>query len=224
MNQIVPFQFETQEIRAIERDGDPWFVLVDVCKILGHTNPTVAASRLDDDEKAALNISDTALNNVAQQRLVNIISESGLYSLILTSRLPDARRFKKWVTSEVLPAIRKTGRYQIDRPKTTGEMLVENAKAFREIEIRQIEQAEQIGKIATAVENFGAHEDFKSIKAYAAIIGRKITTKESGEFGRQATALSKQQGQKIGRQPDEAFGFVNTYHREILTWIFGEAA
>jgi Rha family phage regulatory protein len=81
---------------------------------------------------------------------------------------------------------------------------------------------QRLFSVEKAVENLGAHEDFKSIKAYAALIGRKITTKESGELGRQATALSRQEGSKIGRQPDEAFGFVNTYHREILRRVFDQ--
>jgi hypothetical protein len=83
-------------------------------------------------------------------------------------------------------------------------------------------QGQRLFSVEKAVENLGAHEDFKSIKAYAALIGRKITTKESGELGRQATALSRQEGSKIGRQPDEAFGFVNTYHREILRRVFDQ--
>ena len=74
--------------------------------------------------------------------------------------------------------------------------------------------------VERAVENFGAHEDYRSIKAHAALNSIKITTKQSGELGRLASALSRQQGQKIGRQPDDAFGQVNTYHREILEEVF----
>lgn len=105
-NLIVPFDFDGVNIRTFTRDDQPWFIASDVCQALGLTNPTVAISNLDDDERAKFNL--------GRQGLTNIISESGLYSLVLSSRKPEAKRFKKWVTSEVLPAIRRDGRYQAD--------------------------------------------------------------------------------------------------------------
>lgn len=208
---IVPFEFEARPIRAIDKGGDPWFVLVDVCRILEISNSRDAASRLDDDEKGVVS---TDTHGGAQN--TTIINESGLYSLILTSRKPEAKRFKKWVTSEVLPTIRKTGKYQ------SKEISPTNFDAIRALVDAAEAHETRLKKVEGAIENFGAHEDFKSIKAYAALVGRKITTKESGELGRQATALSKQEGSKIGRQPDETFGFVNTYHRDILRRVFDQ--
>jgi len=102
--------FETEDnfdFRIIDRDGEPWFVLADVCRALEIANPRDAASRLDDDEKDAVGIADT----IGRQQSQTIINESGLYSLILSSRKEGAKKFKKWVTSEVLPSIRKTGAY-----------------------------------------------------------------------------------------------------------------
>lgn len=101
--------FQTEDhidFRTIDLDGEPWFVLADVCKALDIGNPSMAASRLDEDERGISSIETPS----GYQPMV-IISESGLYSLILTSRKEGAKRFKKWVTSEVLPAIRKTGSY-----------------------------------------------------------------------------------------------------------------
>ncbi len=98
--------FENTSVRVLERDGIPWFVLVDVCVVLEIANPRDAASRLDDDEKG-VGIADT----LGGRQEVTIINESGLWSLVLTSRKPAARRFRKWVTSEVIPAIRRTGSY-----------------------------------------------------------------------------------------------------------------
>lgn len=103
---LIPFAFEGSSVRAVSRDGEPWFVLADVCRVLEHSNPSQAASRLDDDEKGIIS-GDTPSG--AQDMLA--VNESGLYSLILTSRKPAAKRFKKWVTAEVLPTIRKTGGY-----------------------------------------------------------------------------------------------------------------
>lgn len=101
--------FETEDhfqFRTIIRDGEPWFVLADVCRALEIANSRDAASRLDEDEKDVAN-TDT----LGGTQRVAIINESGLYSLILTSRKESAKRFKRWVTSEVLPTIRKTGGY-----------------------------------------------------------------------------------------------------------------
>lgn len=111
MSNLIPFEFESHAVRVIERDGEPWFVLADVCRVLEIANSRDAAARLDDDEKADVGITDTSSNGVAQRREMTIINESGLYSLVLTSRKPSAKRFKKWVTAEVLPSIRKTGSY-----------------------------------------------------------------------------------------------------------------
>lgn len=102
------FEYEdSEEFRVIDRNGEPWFVLNDVCKRLDIANPRDAASRLDDDEKDAVGITDT----IGRPQRTTIINESGLYSVILRSTRPGAKRFKKWVTSEVLPSIRKTGGY-----------------------------------------------------------------------------------------------------------------
>ncbi|MFP4044824.1 MAG: Bro-N domain-containing protein [Rhodosalinus sp.] len=110
--EIIPFDFEEQAVRVVMRDGEPWFVAADVCRVLEHSNPSVAVSRLDDDERDTidLNTLNTA-EGIRGNPNATIISESGLYALVLTSRKPEARRFRKWVTAEVLPAIRRTGVY-----------------------------------------------------------------------------------------------------------------
>ncbi len=101
------FKFEESLVRVVMKDGEPWFVAKDLCEILDHSNHRMAVSALDDDEKG-VSIADT-LGGPQETVTVN---ESGLYSLIFTSRKPEARRFRKWVTSTVLPEIRKTGSYQ----------------------------------------------------------------------------------------------------------------
>lgn len=94
---------EFGEIRVIEKDGEPWFVAVDVCDILGLSNPTIAVSRLDNDERAKFNL--------GRQGDATIVNEPGLYTLILGSRKPEAKAFKRWITHEVIPSIRKYGAY-----------------------------------------------------------------------------------------------------------------
>lgn len=110
--------FEKEEfgkIRTIIIDGEPWFVTSDVCNILGTTNPTMAMEGLEDFERAKFNL--------GRQGEANIISESGFYSLVLRSRKPIAKPFRIWVTSEVLPSIRKTGGYLMDQHDTVETML-----------------------------------------------------------------------------------------------------
>lgn len=109
---VSPFDFEGAQVRIIVRDGDPWFVLADACRILEIGNPSQAASRLDKDEKHTLTTNEGMVQKGPQSLIT--INESGLYSLVVTSRKPSAKRFKKWVTSEVLPSIRKTGSYGQD--------------------------------------------------------------------------------------------------------------
>lgn len=97
------------EIRTLTIDSEPWFVVVDVCKALEIRNNRMAVERLDDDEKGV-----SSIDTLGGPQDVIIINESGLYSLILTSRKPEARAFKRWITHEVLPSIRKRGIYATD--------------------------------------------------------------------------------------------------------------
>lgn len=97
---------EQHQVRVVLRgDGEVWFVAADVCTALGLANPTMAVQRLDEDELALSSIEGKGGASV------NIVSESGLYNLVLGSKKPEAKEFKRWVTSEVLPAIRKQGFY-----------------------------------------------------------------------------------------------------------------
>lgn len=110
---LTPFQFEGADVRLIDRDGEPWFVLADVCRVLEIGNPSDAAKRLDQDEKMTLDNIEGHSGQRGGAQFQTIINESGLYSLVLTSRKAAAKRFKKWVTSEVLPTLRRTGAYVI---------------------------------------------------------------------------------------------------------------
>ncbi len=114
MSKIIPFDFEGQEVRVVWVGDEPWFVAVDVCRVLDHTNSRVALERLDEDEKGV----STVYTPGGPQQMA-IINESGVYSLILTSRKPAAKRFKKWITSEVLPSIRRSGTYAMPHLEAT---------------------------------------------------------------------------------------------------------
>lgn len=104
------FQFENSSIRTVELEGVVWFIAKDVCDALAIVNSRDALKRLDEDERGVV-----TTDTLGGQQEMAAVNESGLYSLILTSRKPEAKRFKKWVTSEVLPSIRKTGQYQVSQ-------------------------------------------------------------------------------------------------------------
>jgi prophage antirepressor-like protein len=101
------FGFEGKDIRTVMVNAEPWWILADVCKVLGIANSRDAADRLDEDEKNTVVLNDGIPGNPNK----TIVNESGLYNVIIRSDKPDAKRFRKWITSEVLPAIRKTGGY-----------------------------------------------------------------------------------------------------------------
>ena len=111
MNDLQVFGFEGRNVRVVEKDGNPWWVLADVCEILGIVSVGNASDRLDDDEKSTLRLTEGATTDGTGNPNATVINESGLYTVILRSDKPDAKRFRKWITSEVLPSIRKTGSY-----------------------------------------------------------------------------------------------------------------
>ncbi len=110
------FPMTNQETRIIDVNGNPWWVLSDVCDVLGISNPRMVADRLDDDEKNTVSLTDGTSGNPNR----TIVNEPGLYSVIIRSDKPEAKAFRRWVTHEVLPQIRKTGSY--GKPQTQVDL------------------------------------------------------------------------------------------------------
>ena len=126
MNKLQVFNFEENNVRTLTIEDEPYFVGKDVAKVLGYKDTSDALKRhVDTEDKLSRGITDSG-----QMRKTYIINESGLYALIFGSQLESAKRFKKWVTSEVLPQIRKTGKYE--EPKSPMEMLELQFKALKE--------------------------------------------------------------------------------------------
>jgi prophage antirepressor-like protein len=132
MHDLQVFNFEGfRRVRVILRDGEPWFVAKDVCDILGLGNPSEALRNLDEDEVFGLRNSEAKTLGFRHATTgVNLVSESGLYTLIMRSNKPEAKAFRRWVTHEVLPAIRKTGRYVIPKETHTKAEIEKAGKAF----------------------------------------------------------------------------------------------
>lgn len=119
---------EFGEIRTVTKNNEPWFVAIDVCNALELSNPTVVVGRLDEDERTKFNL--------GRQGMTNIVSEYGLYNLILASRKKEAKKFKRWITHEVIPTIRKHGAYMssevIEKTLSDPDYLIRLATNLKE--------------------------------------------------------------------------------------------
>ena len=122
-NEIQIFNYNDREVRTVQKDGEPWFVLKDVCAVLGISDHKVAARRLEEDEGCQIPLTDS----IGRKQEMLCINESGLYNVILRSDKPEAKPFRKWVTSEVLPSIRKNGGYIAGQESMTPAELMASA-------------------------------------------------------------------------------------------------
>lgn len=146
-NEIQKFDFKGAPLRTLtDKAGEPWFVAKDVCAILEISNPSDALKRLDDDERSRFNL--------GRQGETNIVNEAGLYVLVLGSRKPEAHEFKRWVTHEVLPSIRKHGAYMtqqtLDKALTSPDFLIQLATKLKE----EQEKVKELEPKAKALDDF----------------------------------------------------------------------
>lgn len=144
MNNIQIFKYENNDVRTVDMNGEPWFVLKDVCAVLGISKYRDVADRLDSDERGPVRV-DT-LGGAQEMTAVN---ESGLYNVILRSDKPEAKPFRKWVTSEVLPSIRKHGAYMT--PQKIEEALL-NPDTIISLAQQLKEEKAKTAKLAPAAE------------------------------------------------------------------------
>ena len=153
MNGIQVWNYESSEIRTVQVNGEPWFVLSDVCKVLELSTPARVAERLEKDE-----VSQThTIDRMGREQKTTIINESGLYTVILRSDKPQAKPFRKWVTSEVLPSIRKHGSYSVQSQfadlSPQLQVLIQMETRQKQIEARQAEQATALAGLEQKLQN-----------------------------------------------------------------------
>ena len=163
MASVIPFDFDGDAVRVVLRNDAPWFVAKDVCDVLELSNPTEALRALDDDEKNTLRIAEGIQRGNPN---VNTISESGLYSLIFRSRKPEAKRFRKWVTGEVLPSLRKHGRYG-DRAEAVPALPGAALKLKPALRARIMESAVEVAKL----QNGGEEDVDRLFQKYCSLVG-----------------------------------------------------
>lgn len=215
-------------VRTIFANNEVWFCAKDVCGILEIKNVTQAVQRLDEDERSMFNI--------GRQGNTNFINESGLYTLILRSDKKEAKPFRKWITSEVIPAIRKTGKYEEKKkPLTQAELILQQAQWMVEAESRINNIENDVIGLANTIE-----DNDKSIKrlennqrrtvtsnhltviAYANIKGIKPKSYHAPSIGKKATKICREKDLLIGTTVDSRYGLINTYPVEVLDEIFFE--
>nr|DAM53907.1 MAG TPA: repressor domain protein [Caudoviricetes sp.] len=211
-------------VRTVLLNNEVWFCAKDVCDILEIKNVTQAVQRLEEDERSMFNI--------GRQGNTNFINESGLYTLILRSDKPEAKPFRKWITSEVIPAIRKTGKYE-EKPMTSAQYLLQQAQWMVEAENRMSSIENNVIGLADSIEN-----NDKSIRrlennqrrtvtsthltviAYANIKGIKPKSYHAPSIGKKATRMCRERNLMTGTTVDSRYGLINTYPIEVLDEIF----
>lgn len=217
------FTFQNRQVRVAGTPDNPIFCAVDVCEILGIENSRDAIASLDADEKITVANSDGNPRAGIPHQLA-FVTESGLYTLIFKSRKQEAKTFRKWVTAEVLPAIRRTGGYQTPAPVGGGaaldcaEALV---KAMREQETR-LARVEALAIQANSYNS--SNTGFFTVRAYANILGIRLCLSDAKSIGKQASEFCRSHGIRTGRARDKLFGEVNSYPAEVLEEIFKPAA
>lgn len=143
MNELKVFEKENFKVRAVEKNGEPWFVAKDVCEALEIVNSRDALSRLDEDEKDV-----ASTDTLGGRQEMQVVNESGLYSLVLGSRKPEAKQFKRWITHDVIPAIRKHGGYltpqKIEEALLNPDTLIQLATTLKEERAKRLEAEKTI--------------------------------------------------------------------------------
>ena len=175
------FLFNDQQVRTVVRDGEPWFVGKDVAIVLGYGNTKDALlSHIDEEDRAILQRSENATFEIPNRGLT-IINESGLYSLIVSSKLPTAKEFKRWVTSEVLPTIRKHGAYMdmdvIEKALTNPDFIIQMATTLKEEKQRRMDAEAKIAADEHKVDSYnavGSTSATLTIERFAKLVTEKL--------------------------------------------------
>ena len=232
------YQFDAFRVRIIDRDGSPWWVLADVCEVLGLGNPSMVAERLADDEKMTLSLAEGHSGQRGGAQSMRIINESGLYAVILRSNKPDAIRFRHWITSEVLPSIRRTGSYGVPKvPSSFAEALrlaadLEEKRLALESKIAadapKVELADAIGKsdrsmsITDAAKHFGLHpvaEVFPYLRARGYLTERNLPTQAAIDAGYLALRETKDQAGNVWPQAVVEVWQLETWREHVVKQV-----
>lgn len=227
-------------IRMAGTHDVPLFSLADVCRVLGISNPSMVADRIDDDDKRMINLNTLSqAEGIRGNPNTTFVTEGGLYTVLLRSDKPQAKPFRKWVTGEVLPSIRRFGCYpppadaqdhilsEIHTIQHTLRMAAETRKAQLELDRRQgqLEQAiDRVETIAVAArERADSNYGLCSILGWLRLQRRNATATEASQLGRQAAAMCRAAGIEVPKVRDPRWGEVGVYPEHVLERLLGPA-
>jgi prophage antirepressor-like protein len=214
----VLYRYDNKDVRTVSQYGNPWFVARDLCEVLEIANVSMALSRLDDDEKGI-----SLIDTLGGRQRLSIVNESGMYSLVLTSRKPEAKAFRKWLTNDVIPAIRETGSYSTSTPRLSeAELIVKIAQSNLELTNTVVEMASTVVDLRGRVEvlesvretitlspsvaiEFAPEQprvivqgpSFASVKEFGLFFGITLADGMSQGIGRSASYRCKKQGTEV---------------------------
>lgn len=203
------FDFQGNKLRTLVINNQPWFVAKDVCEILEITNPTMALQRLDSDERAKFNL--------GRQGETNIVNEPGLYTLILGSRKPEAKQFKRWVTHEVIPSIRKHGAYmtpeKIEEVLMNPDTIIQLATTLKEERQKRLEAEKTIEQQKPKVLFADAVETSES----SILIGElaKILRQNGIDIGQNRLFVWLRENGYLIRQKGESYNLPTQYSMDL---------
>lgn len=215
MGEIVPFDFSGHQVRVVMIDSEPWWVVNDVCTVLEITQTRNVVARLDGDD---VRQTDSVDSLGRRQPSTNVVNETGLYELIFRSDKPQAKTFRRWVTSEVLPQIRKTGSYS--RDLSPAEFLVQQAQMLLDQERRVAAQERQTAVLEQRMDSIEQKTDWFTALGYAKREHLPTNHEYLNRLGRAASRISKAAGEQPSKVYNELFGEVNSYPQ----WALSEAA
>lgn len=182
---VTTFNFDTTDVRVVAMDGEPWFVLADVCTILDLTNPSMVAQRVPDYALSTAEVIDS----MGRRQNVRVVNEAGLYEVVFLSRKPEALEFKRWITTEVIPSIRRTGTYghvaQLTR-RDLAQMVIEEADRADRAEAQVLAlapRAEVADKILDATGDMSVADAAKALTRAGVPVGQNRLFEHLGRMG-----------------------------------------
>lgn len=205
--ELSTFNFDDCPVRVVMIGDEPWWVARDVCRVLEISDVSDAVGRLAEADRGS-----TPVRSGNQRRRVMIINESGLNDLILDSRKPEAKRFRRWVTSEVLPQIRRTGHYT----PTTAAVAPRQTDILRAALDLIDGVAEETRANTARLDALEGKRDWFSVLAYCKYRGLRTDLTYTQILGKAAAAVGRQRGVLPSRVQDARFGLVNQWPLEIL--------
>ncbi len=220
INFVLTLPDSDQTIRVVGTPQNPQWVAADVCKVLRIKQASRAVEDFDDDEKGVITIH--TLGGV-QELLA--VTEAGLYRLIFQSRKPEAKRFQKWVFSEVLPSIRQHGCYPApaNPVNATAVMLRQLAlqvEAQERLEAEQKVLAYRVDDVENRLDGFNGDTGYRTLVGFAREQGFRMPLRDSIRHGKALAKIHKERGVRIGRVPDEKYSTINSYRLDILREYF----